>query len=89
VFVAREPAGDEDVGRVPRWHLSIAHPWRDPSWDEIKAAREQCLPPGCRELHFVMPLPPPRYWLNFHPHCFHLWEVFDPELTAQWEAETG
>ncbi len=63
-----------------RWHMSIAHPDRLPSWDELKEAWTQVVP-GDR--YFVLPLPPPRYWLNVHHFCLHLWETNDRWLIAQ------
>jgi hypothetical protein len=60
-----------------RYHLSIAHPSRYPTWDEIKEARENLLPIG---KWFSMLLPPPQHYVNFHRNCFHLWELRDKEL---------
>lgn len=53
------------------WHLSISHPARYPTWDEVAEARYRILPPG---LTFVMPLPPIGRYLNMHPNCFHLFQ---------------
>ena len=53
------------------WHISIAHPDRDPSWDEIATARYRLLP-DVEEM--VMPLPALAEYVNHHQHCFHLVE---------------
>jgi hypothetical protein len=55
-----------------RWHLSISHPNRYPTWDEIREARYQ-LCPG--EIDVVMYLPKVGEYINIHPHCFHLWQA--------------
>lgn len=63
VLVAREP--------VVGWHLSISHPFRYPSWEEIKAARYTLVP---HDVTMVMCFPPPGEFVNVHPNCFHLYE---------------
>jgi len=63
------------VGRHPidgRWHLSISHPKRYPTWDEIKAARYQLIP---NNVTMAMLLPPKEQYINIHNNCFHLWEI--------------
>lgn len=62
-----------------RHHLSISHPKRYPTWDEIKEARYQFLPDDC---YMALMFPPRKYWLNIHKNCFHLWEVQEAKL--QW-----
>ena len=81
VFVAREPNGFrtsviERPGERPlRWHMSIAHRHRYPTWDEIATAREALLP---NDLTFAQILPAAwDEYVNLHPNCFHLWEVHD------------
>jgi len=54
------------------WHLSISHPSRYPSWDEIKKARYELLP---SDLTFGLILPPEGEYVNIHPFCFHLYEI--------------
>lgn len=58
------------------WHLSISHPSRYPTWDEIKEARYRLLPD---EIYMAMILPPSGEYVNVHENCFHLWEV-PPEV---------
>lgn len=60
-------AGTEPDG----FHLSISHPRRYPSWDELCEARDAFTPP---EMTFVQKLPPRDRWVNLHENCFHLWE---------------
>jgi hypothetical protein len=60
---------------APSWHLSISHPNRYPTWDEIKTARYELLP---HDITVAMLLPPPDEYINIHPNCFHLWEIEDP-----------
>ncbi len=66
VFVGEEP----DTG----WHLSISHPRRYPTWDEIKTARYDLVPP---DVTMVMILPPVSDFVNIHQNCFHLWQTDD------------
>lgn len=74
VLLAREPAG---VNGERLWHLSVSHPHRHPTWDEIKTVRYRLLSDG---LCFGMLLPPSEYYVNVpqQDHVFHLWEVNDP-----------
>lgn len=74
IIIAREPAGAE-AERL--WHLSISHPDRHPTWDEIKTARYRLLD---LDLCFGMLLPPPEFYVNVpqQDHVFHLWEITDP-----------
>ncbi len=60
-----------------RWHLSIAHPYRYPSWNEIHEARYRFLPP---DMYVAMILPPRELYVNLHPNAFHLWEVIEQSL---------
>jgi len=55
-----------------RWHLSISHPGRYPTWDEIRDARYALLPDQCT---MAMLLPPKAQYVNLHKNCFHLHEV--------------
>lgn len=66
VIVAWEPGNG--------WHLSISHPTRYPTWEEIRDARYELLPDACT---MGMLLPPKAEYVNLHPNCFHLHEVPD------------
>ena len=65
-----------------RWHLSVSHPFRHPTWDEISDARHALLP---EDVVLCVPFPPRAWWVSIHQHCFHLWEIRDANLTAQWK----
>lgn len=55
-----------------RWHLSIAHPRRLPTWDELRDARYRFVPDA---VVMAMLLPPKADYVNYHLYCFHLWEI--------------
>jgi hypothetical protein len=55
-----------------KWHMSISHPGRYPTWDEIKEARYRFVP---NEVTMGMILPPREQYVNLHPNCFHLHEI--------------
>lgn len=61
------------------WHLSISHPERYPTWDEVADARYELVP---AEVTMAMLLPPPEQYLNEHPYCFHLWQIDDRRAGA-------
>ena len=54
------------------WHLSVSHPTRYPSWDEIAMARYDLIPD---DAFMVMILPPRAEYVNLHKNCFHLWQI--------------
>lgn len=62
------------VGRseVDGWHMSIAHPERYPTWDEVAKARYELIPDGAT---MAMLLPPRSEYINIHNFCFQLWEI--------------
>ncbi len=72
-----------DMGR---WHMSVSHRDRVPTWGELGEARDALLP---ADLHFMVPHPPRRYWLNYDRRVLHLWEMRDREMAEQfvWEGE--
>lgn len=57
-----------------RWHLSISHASRYPTWDEIRDARYDLLPD---DITMAMLLPPKSEYVNAHSNCFHLHEWKD------------
>ena len=63
IFKSHEPQG---------WHLSISHPSRYPSFDEIAEARYQLLPD---DVTMAMIFPPRGEYVNLHENCFHLFEI--------------
>jgi hypothetical protein len=70
----------QDMGR---WHLSISHPKKYPTWRAIKEARYKFLP---KDIYVAMILPPPEEYVNLHPNCFQLWEVNDPLAEKIWNS---
>lgn len=54
------------------WHLSVSHPLRYPTWDEIKYLRYKYLP---NDVTMAIILPPKEDYVNLHPTCFHLWQI--------------
>lgn len=76
VICAKEPCGPQ--GQI-RWHLSIAHNRRYPTWDEIRDIRYALVPD---EVMVAMFLPPRREYVNQHPYCFHLFEVIESEVPS-------
>lgn len=65
VLVARHPV-------TQAWHISIAHPDRYPTWDEIAYARYELIPD---DVFMVMALPSKKDYVNFHNYCFQLHEI--------------
>lgn len=53
------------------WHMSISHPTRYPTWDEVAKARYALLP---QDVNFEMPLPRTEDYVSIHDNCFHVWE---------------
>lgn len=76
IIVAYEPAPAAPAGIwLPSWslwHLSIAHPDRYPTWDEIADVRYELIPD---DVTMAMLLPPRDEYVNAHAHCFHLWQI--------------
>jgi hypothetical protein len=54
------------------WHMSISHPRRYPTWDEIAKARYKLIPD---ETQIVMHLPPRDEYVAIHNYCFQLHEL--------------
>lgn len=84
VMVGREPVGEplEGGARGYRWHLSIAHRTRYPTWDEIKTAVHG-IPTIPRDVFLAQVVGPgdaTGEWVDIHENCFHLYEVHDPAL---------
>lgn len=67
-----------------RWHLSVSHAWRLPTWAELGDARDALLPP---DVFLCVPHPPRAYWANFHANTLHLVEVREAHLVEQWKRE--
>jgi hypothetical protein len=71
ILVAQEPLGPHGA---LLWHLSISHPSRYPTWDEIKTARYELTP---HDVTMAMILPPPAEYVNVvaQDNVFHLHEI--------------
>lgn len=53
-------------------HLSISHPDRLPSYNEIKKARYDL----CSDIQNMAQIfPMEDEYVNFHKYCLHLWEI--------------
>lgn len=74
VILSRETPTDDRL----RWHISISHPHRHPTWDEIKTVRYRL---GGPDLVFAMVLPEPLNYVNVpsQDHVFQLWELVGEE----------
>jgi hypothetical protein len=70
-----------DMGR---WHLSVSHRDRVPTWGELGMARDALLP---ADGWFMVAHPPRRYWLNYNPRVLHLWEFQDDLLIGLFRHE--
>lgn len=81
VLIGLEPKGFQtSVVERPdteplRWHMSVAHPSRYPTWDEIVVARNELLPAD-KVFAQILPASWDEY-VNIHQNCFHLWEIRD------------
>lgn len=58
-------------------HMSISHPTRLPTWEELRDARYKFMAP---HIHVAMLLPPKEQYVNVHEYCFQLWELAKGEL---------
>ncbi|MGI6648121.1 MAG: DUF7694 domain-containing protein [Bacillota bacterium] len=65
--------GREDIGSGNyQWHLSISHPNRYPTWDEIRDARDRFVPDHVTMVMFLLSRAD---YVNTYENCFHLWEL--------------
>lgn len=78
----RHPFGNSRMEPDVRWHISVSHAERVPSWEEMADACH-AIRPG---VPFVMGVPPRSWWLNLHPNVLHLWQTKDDNLIADWRA---
>jgi hypothetical protein len=67
-----------------RWHLSVAHVSRIPTWEGLGHARDHLIP---ADVWMMVPHPPRRYWLNLNRRVLHLWEFRDDLLIEQFKFE--
>lgn len=52
-------------------HISISHPNRYPTWKEMTTIKYHFYP----DIEMAMYFPKRSEYVNYHPNCFHLWEV--------------
>lgn len=87
VLVSRDPIASlpSDPSEVCdyRWHVSVAGESNVPRWSHLVAIGHEVRPGVC----FCVGVPPRSHWMSVHPHCLHLWELRDENLTDQWMAE--
>lgn len=55
-----------------KWHLSISHPRRLPTYNELKEARYKYTP---NLITMAQIFPPLEQYVNIHPFCLHLWQI--------------
>lgn len=55
-----------------KYHLSISHPSRLPTYDELKNARYKYTP---NHLYMAQIFPPKDEFVNLHKYCLHLWQI--------------
>lgn len=67
-----------------RWHLSVSHRSRIPTWGEMGDARDALIPP---DVWMMVPHPPRRYWMNLNRYVLHLHEMRDPHLIERFKEE--
>lgn len=69
-----------DAEREGHHHISISHPYRYPTWDEIYTARYDFCP---HDIDMAIILPKKSEYVNIHPNCFHVHELKPAELPAE------
>ena len=80
IYSPNEPMDDPNfINGTNGEHLSISHPHRYPTWQEIKDARYHFMSP---DNHVYMILPPKDQYVNVHPNCFHLWGPSKRRITV-------
>jgi hypothetical protein len=80
--------------RGEEWlHVSIAHPDRLPTWEELKAIKIALI--GAARFAYQV-FPPNWQYVNQHPYALHLWARWDdsdgaalPDFVGDWHAKTG
>ena len=55
-------------------HVSVARPDRYPTWEEIKFVKDVFIG---TDKAAVMILPEQKFFVNYHPNCFHLFHRLD------------
>lgn len=55
-----------------KWHLSISHEDRQPTYEELKEARYKLCPDN---IYMAQIFPPKSQFINIHKNCFHLYQI--------------
>jgi hypothetical protein len=63
ILVSRQKVG---------WHLSVSHPERLPTWEEMRDARYTLVPD---QATMVLLLPPKSEYVNVHEFCLQMYEI--------------
>lgn len=53
------------------WHISLSHPNRYPTWDELLAAKEIFF----GDVDCMMVMPKKEDYVNLHKFAFHIWKT--------------
>jgi hypothetical protein len=65
----------EEPHEGTKWlHVSVSHPERYPTWDEIHFVKDLFIG---KDKDAVMILPEEKYYVNLHKNCFHLYHRLD------------
>lgn len=82
ILIAKEDFSDaREPNRDFRWHLTIGHPTRRPTLEEVAEARK-LLP---QDVWMCIPFPHRAYWLEMPGHGVELVQFFDANLEGQLE----
>ena len=65
------------------WHISISHPSRYPTWDEIFQAWYDLVPGAGKDFNGAIILPRKVEYVNIHNNCFHVHQLNDAEIPSQ------
>lgn len=60
------------------WHVSIAHPKRYPTWDELAKAWYEGVP-DAKTRRACMVLPPAEEYINLHNFCLQVHELIEQQ----------
>ena len=62
------------IENTGKYHISISHKHRYPTWDEIKWVKYEFFK-ELSEINMAMYFPKPENFINVHENCFHLYEI--------------
>ena len=54
-----------------KWHISLSHKTRYPTWDELKEMKYHFFP----DISMAIIFPPKEEYVNIDTNCFHLYEL--------------